>query len=111
MSKMITVLECNAEECANNKNQCCCKGEINVKGACASHTDGTCCGDFQKRGSSTASNSCGCSTPNRSVEINCDAEGCMYNNEHRCFADRIGISGAGVSTAEKTQCATFRPRG
>ena len=107
---MITILECTAEECAYNKSQCCCRDDVSVAGSAASTTKETCCDSFHKKGAGGAVNTCSCSTPKRSVEINCDARGCVYNNDSKCFADRIGISGAGVTDGTKTQCATFRPR-
>lgn len=106
---MVSALECSAEECIYNKRQCCCKGEILVEGARAEESRDTCCGSFSAKKDNSFRNVCECNnTPSRMIEIGCEAVTCTYNKEKKCFADAIGIAGAGASEARQTQCATFK---
>lgn len=107
---MLTVLECTAENCNYNKSQCCCKQNIDVKGGSSNKSDDTCCSDFVGKREGTATNSCSCCSPSRSIEIGCDVTTCAYNDEKKCFADHVGITGMRASTSMETQCSTFKPR-
>ncbi len=106
----MSLLECTAEECVYNKRQCCCKGEIQVEGTRAENSADTSCGSFSAKSDNAFQSSCGCKTPSRTIEIGCDVDACVYNNDKKCFADRIGISGSGAMEAGQTQCATFKKR-
>ncbi|NBH84733.1 DUF1540 domain-containing protein [bacterium C-53] len=107
---MVTILECTAKDCFYNKSECCCKGDIEVKGHSAKCSSDTCCQSFKKQRDGSYSNAHTSSSPSRSVEIGCEADNCVYNDDHRCFADRIGIAGINASTSRETQCSTFRAR-
>ena len=40
----------------------------------------------------------------------CEAVNCKHNEDHRCTAGHVGITGDGASEAEQTECATFEMR-
>lgn len=107
---MVTILECTAEDCFYNKSQCCCKGDIEVKGKSAKTSSETCCHSFKPQGEGSYANAHTNASPDRGVEIGCEVDNCVYNDDHRCFAERIGIAGVNASTSSETQCATFRAR-
>lgn len=105
----MTNLECNVVNCANNKDNCCCRPNIQVSGPCASNAEQTSCSSFLDASSSmqasTASNS-----PNISLEILCNANNCTFNTDDRCHADHISVRSEGASpdTESKTECSSFR---
>ena len=49
-------------------------------------------------------------TPEKSLKIDCEAVNCKHNEDHRCTAGHVGITGDGASEAEQTECATFEMR-
>ena len=46
----------------------------------------------------------------KSLKIDCEAVNCKHNEDHRCTAGHVGITGDGASEAEQTECATFEMR-
>lgn len=107
----MTHLQCDVMNCANNKDNLCCRPNIQVNGPCAFGSEQTCCSSFLDA-TSSVENSIGYSMPNLGLEIGCDAKNCVYNQEERCNADEIKVSSEGEKpdTASKTECATFRNR-
>jgi hypothetical protein len=105
---MMTNLSCNVMNCANNKDQYCCRPEIQVGGQNANHSQQTCCASFSDATESTQ-NAVGCVLPNTSLEISCEAGNCKYNNNDKCCADQISINGEEENPHSQsyTQCATF----
>jgi len=68
----------------------------------------TACGSFRERQMETAKNECGCRTaPEQRLEVACDAVKCIYNDNHVCSAEHIGIAGNGAKHAKDTECASF----
>ena len=49
-------------------------------------------------------------SPEKSLKIDCEAVNCKHNEDHRCTAGHVGITGDGASEAEQTECATFEMR-
>lgn len=98
-------LNCCVTTCTHNEDNCCCKQQILVEGESAVTKDSTCCSSFSKRGDDSFKNSY--ETANTSLKVDCDAERCVYNKEHVCHADHIGISGSNASTSNETLCSTF----
>lgn len=100
------MLSCSAITCVYNKDELCSKGDISVGGQSAQTPDETCCESFRERTSSDASNSegCGCKT----IAVDCEATKCIYNENCKCDAAKIGIGGASAATPEDTKCGTFR---
>lgn len=107
----MTHLQCNVMNCANNKDDCCCKPDIQINGPCACGSEQTCCSSFSDATSSTE-NAVGYSLPNLALEIDCDAKNCTYNEGNKCYAESINVSSEGNNpdTASKTECSTFQNR-
>lgn len=105
----MTNLECNVMNCANNKDNLCCKPNIQVSGPCACNPEQTCCSSFQEA-NGTAQASSAYSVPNVAIEILCSAKNCTFNTDERCHADHISVSSEGSypDTESKTKCASFR---
>ncbi len=98
-------LGCNVKNCAYNKEQCCCKGDIMVGGRKACCGEDTCCESFVEREHECCTNSM--NRPYKNISIDCEAENCKYNHSLRCVAEHVNISGNGAKHASGTVCATF----
>ncbi len=98
-------LDCAVENCAYNKSNCCCKGDIMVGGKRACCEDDTCCESFanEKRDSFTSA----LEHPCRTISIDCEAVRCVYNNNYKCIAEHVDIKGCGAEDCRETACATF----
>ena len=104
----MTKLDCNVTNCLHNAENRCCKQTIVVDGSSAKDTCETCCGSFDQNRDGSYKNLF--QTPESRLEIDCEAVNCVYNQDRRCHADHIGISGDGASDASHTECATFKMR-
>ena len=104
----MTLLRCSAMTCIYNKNQLCSRGEIDVIGENASHPDETSCGSFQDRKESSAKNSSAEGTGCEKIQIACQAHKCIYNDDQRCTASAIDVSGCHACDCRETKCDTFR---
>ena len=49
-------------------------------------------------------------TPETRLEVDREAVNCVYNEDRRCKAEHIGITGDGAHEASHTECATFKMR-
>lgn len=106
----MTNLDCNVSCCCHNDNseKKCCLSSINVRGTGASTCDDTCCGSFFEDKSGSVSNAN--NTPHVTLDISCDADSCVYNDNSKCTADHIDISGIFASAKDDTVCATYKSR-
>lgn len=104
----MTKLDCNVTSCIHNADNCCCKQAIVVDGCHAKDCCDTCCGSFDENRDGTFTNLF--KTPEKRLEIDCEAVNCIYNEQHRCQAEHVGISGNGASQAGQTECSTFKLR-
>ena len=107
--KNMTILKCSATTCAYNEDMLCSRGEINVMGDSAKSSEETSCGSFRKKSQgamNSAKNSCGCET----IQIDCKAHNCTYNENCKCNAGKISVEGGGACTCKDTECATFQCR-
>jgi hypothetical protein len=43
----------------------------------------------------------------KEIDVACEATHCRFNENEKCHADHIGISGAGACTCGETECASF----
>lgn len=104
----MTVLKCYATTCVYNKEQLCSKGNIDVMGENAHLSEDTCCGSFRERSNSSPQNNytsgCGCET----IQINCKAHHCSYNDNCKCTAAAIQVGGENAKDCQKTKCGTFQ---
>lgn len=102
----MTILKCSATTCMYNEDMLCSRGEIDVMGESAQRPDETSCGSFRERGSAamnSAKNGCGCET----IQIDCKAHNCTYNEHCKCTAAAIDVGGSNASTSQETKCETF----
>ena len=104
----MTKLECNVTDCVHNADRCCCKSSILVDGHKASAAEDTCCASFDESKGGVFTNLF--KTPETRLEVSCDAEKCMYNEDRRCVADKISINGDGAVQCGETRCSTFKAR-
>lgn len=102
----MTSLGCNVNSCAHNRDNCCCLSTIQVQGKSACECDGTCCGSFDEAGNGASKNSC--KSPKESLSVSCEATNCVYNEDKKCSADHINISGICASESNETVCASFQ---
>lgn len=105
--KSMAYLDCSVKSCTyNNEDGCCCKGDIQVEGREATEAQSTCCGSFKDRGTNGAA----CNAlkdVSKEIDVACEATHCRFNENEKCHADHIGISGAGACTCGETECASF----
>lgn len=103
----MTILKCSATTCMYNENHLCSRGEIDVMGESAHQSDETSCGSFRERNENASTNTgkehCGCET----IQIDCKAQNCTYNESCKCTAAVIDVSGPHAAASQETKCATF----
>jgi hypothetical protein len=92
----------------HNSDNRCCKQAIVVDGHEAIEKGETCCGSFDENKDGFFKNVF--KSPENKLEIDCEATNCIYNESHRCHADRIGIRGENANRADQTLCDTFQVR-
>lgn len=80
----MTILKCSATKCLYNENELCSRGDIEITGDNAHRADETNCGSFRDRATAGMTNSkahhCGC----EKINIDCKAQECTYNDQHKC---------------------------
>lgn len=99
------LLVCSAQHCVYNTGMYCGKGDILVKGDHAKRACETCCSSFKEREVESVKSSIG--TPSQSIQVDCTACDCQYNEDKVCCADQIDITGASACRCEQTECSTF----
>ncbi len=101
-------LYCSVDNCAYNKSEYCCKGDIQVGGKHAVKENETCCESFadEKMDRYTSA----LEHPSKAIDIDCEAVKCIYNNEYKCVAEHVDIKGCGACECTETACATFTER-
>lgn len=108
--EIMPALRCSAITCVYNKEELCSKGDILVTGDTANVPDQTSCGSFQERRGDSMTNSCaegcGCET----IQVDCEAGRCVYNDNHKCIASQIGIAGSNATSSQQTMCGTFHSK-
>lgn len=103
----MTSLGCNAKTCTHNDENCCCLDSIKVDGYNACECSSTCCSSYAPE-DKVAKNSY--QMPKSSLSIACAAHNCIYNENEKCHADHVDISGITASTSDDTVCSTFKSR-
>lgn len=101
----MTQLKCSAQTCMYNEDHYCCKGDVMVEGKNATDSTGTCCSSFRERTDASATNTVG--HPSRNIAVDCKAEKCAFNEECKCTAREISITGSHACTSTDTECASF----
>ncbi|MBE6830264.1 DUF1540 domain-containing protein [Clostridium sp. KNHs216] len=107
----MTNLHCDVMTCANNRDNFCCRPEIQVSGRQAQDSEETCCSSFLDA-TDGAQNSVGCSLPNTALDIYCEAENCRFNSNERCDANEISVQSGNAQphSQSATACASFENR-
>lgn len=101
-------LRCSAEKCIHNDHECCCRGEIEVAGQNASHSEETCCSSFYED-MGNVRNAID-QEPTVYMEVQCQAQNCTHNKNGECQADYIDMSGYGARQCDATCCSSFKPQ-
>ena len=99
------LLVCSAQKCVYNNGMYCSKGDIQVEGADANAPQDTCCASFKERSKDQAASSMG--TPSQTIDVDCKARHCCFNEDCKCTANKIGIVGAAACECEQTECGSF----
>ena len=99
-------LVCSVQNCVYNNAMYCSKGDIMVGGAEAEKCQDTCCESFREKGSGAFTGSL--SHPSPTINIDCEAVKCVYNEDYKCRAEHVDIRGCGACDCKETACATFR---
>ena len=99
------LLSCTARPCMYNDDEYCSKGDIQVTGESANQSDETCCESFQERNDDSLSSSVGSGC--KTIDVDCEACDCTFNEEEKCGADKITITGASACHCEETSCGSF----
>ncbi len=102
----MTSLQCDVKNCANYRDNCCCRPSIQVEGCTARGCDQTYCSSFQEK-DDAFSNSCACSAPNTTLEIRCSARNCVHQKDNKCTAGMISVCGSTACRKDETECASF----
>ena len=95
-------LNCQAYNCAYNKNNYCYASHIKVEGYEAAITPETYCDSFKNKSSFSFSNFSGDTNLTTTQNISCSAKNCTYNIHGACNAKHLDIN------FENATCETFR---
>lgn len=99
-------LKCTVQTCVHNKNFYCDLDKIQVGGNSAKQAAETSCDSFEERKGSCCSNVT--KEASAKSEIDCKAQGCMYNDNCKCNAGKISVEGSNACNCDQTECATFK---
>lgn len=101
----MTTLKCDVRNCSHNQDDYCCLTAIEIDGNGATNVEDTCCSNFI----STEYEMSNCTHDKQeALKINCSAAGCIYNQNRKCTADMVLVSGASTACcSHDTQCGTF----
>ncbi len=104
----MTALKCDVIHCASNRDNCCCRPEIQVDGKHAQDCCETCCASFSAiRNEAPRNDAADYSCPNCRVPIGCTAENCRHNRDGHCSASEVHMRSREATTEAQTECATF----
>jgi hypothetical protein len=107
MEETMPILNCTVGNCRHNKENLCCLDSIKVEGADAKVSDATACGSFAERKEDGYSNSMSYEQPSKTSMIDCAAKNCNYNDNCKCTAGQIQVSGPNAHDNCDTKCSTF----
>ena len=95
-------LNCQAHNCAFNKNSICYASHIKVKGFEAAVTPETYCESFKHKGDYNLSSNVGEEDITTTQNISCTAKNCSYNIHGACNASHVDIN------FQNANCETFK---
>lgn len=101
-------LDCSVIKYKYNEDHGCVRDQISVGGMNAKTSSETSCDSFEERRSDSFTNSF--REPSMSVNIHCDAEKCVHNDDCKCTADSIDVNGSNACRCGQTACGTFIER-
>lgn len=104
----MTILDCNVVNCTYNKDKNCRRQDIHVEGGQAKTSSETCCGSFVNKSCDCGSN-CDCDA-SKETDVLCEACDCKFNDDRKCSAAHIGISGGHADSTSETECGSFQCR-
>ena len=104
----MAVLQCGVQTCTYNKEKLCCKGDILVGGKQADQSKDTCCASFRKESEDRVVSAL--EHPSKTISIDCEAEKCIYNENYKCYAEAVRISGNRAGSSKETICETFKEK-
>lgn len=100
-------LICSVNTCTHNQNNLCCRESIRVAGKNTITANFTSCENFRRQEGGLTNNT---QIPQNSLNIVCEAENCIYNNNQKCEANNISIEGSYALSEIQTECGTFESR-
>lgn len=101
-------LRCDVRTCLHNSDKCCCKNTILVEGREARESDNTCCSSYDEAREYGYRNEF--ETRNLALAVECAAVNCRFNEDCRCSAKHITISGGDAREMAETRCASFEEK-
>lgn len=102
---IMPALVCSAQNCVYNNAMYCSRDDIKIDGESAKVCQDTCCQSFEERKHDNMRSSMG--SPSIETGIDCEAVHCKHNEECRCHAEHVDISGAAAKRCNETECVTF----
>lgn len=99
-------LACGVKTCVYNERNECKKNSIKVDGSMAKNSSSTYCSSFSSDKKDKVSSSCNCE-PKRETDILCDVVNCRYNDDKKCSAKHVDVTGSHAAISSETECATF----
>ncbi len=107
----MTQLNCQVTVCAHYNSGYCCKQEILIDGENARQKEQTSCESYYPMTASYQDSiECESSDPKQSIQVQCNAQKCYYNQDLICSADHINIGGQHADTRDETLCTTFKTK-
>lgn len=101
----MTQLDCSVTSCIYNRDQLCSKEDITIGGSNATKMSDTCCESFREKGTAAMNQTGHAST---TVDVDCEATKCVHNQDCKCAASHIGITGGDtVCRCSETECHDF----
>jgi len=98
-------LDCSVVKCKYNEDHGCVRDNISVGGSGAYRSMETSCDSFEERRADSFTNSF--REPSVCVNIHCEAEKCVHNDDCNCTAEQIAVEGQNACRCEQTACGTF----
>lgn len=103
----MTNLVCSVDSCIHNNSSLCCKEGITIGGSRAVSSEATCCDSFEEK---TGAFMNSLESPHTSLNVQCEACNCTYNENRRCAAEDIHVAGMNACTTRETECNSFVPK-
>ncbi|MGL5972947.1 MAG: DUF1540 domain-containing protein [Oscillospiraceae bacterium] len=103
----MTILNCDCKRCINNSNNLCCRPNLYIKGELSSVVTDTFCENFCCKSEGVMTNLV-YNSANKSLDVNCLAKNCIYNNKTKCEAESIAIQNFDAYDKTQTYCSSFK---